>query len=114
MTKQWPDGVNLVLGLWLIIAPFTMQHSLAGSAAYNAYIAGLLIAAVSLGALTAFQMWEEWANLILGFWLLISPWTLGFTSSTAATWNQAIVGLLVIVFAIWQITIMGGQRTQSA
>jgi hypothetical protein len=37
-------------------------------------------------------------NLILGAWLIISPWILGYTTS-AAKWNQTILGIVGLVRA---------------
>ena len=105
MAKQWPDWTNMALGLWLTVAPFSMQHAETDSAGWNAYVIGLLIAIISIGALSSFQIWKEWANSTLGFWLIISPWILGFNSDLAASWNHAIVGLLVVVFSSWQIPV---------
>lgn len=41
-----------------------------------------------------------WLNVILGLWLIISPWVLGYTATTAAFYNALIVGVLVAVFAL--------------
>jgi len=38
------------------------------------------------------------ANIILGIWLILSPFILGYSSSSAI-WNSIIVGFLVMVFA---------------
>ncbi|HXG24104.1 MAG TPA: SPW repeat protein [Chthonomonadales bacterium] len=37
--------------------------------------------------------------LILGLWLLLSPYTLGFADAPAAYWNAVIVGVLSVVGA---------------
>lgn len=37
-------------------------------------------------------------NLILGAWLIVSPWFLNY--STAAIWNQEILGIIVAVFSL--------------
>jgi len=42
--------------------------------------------------------WARWANVILGIWLILSPFILGFVTDQA-TWNNIIVGFLVLVFA---------------
>ena len=42
--------------------------------------------------------WSRWANVILGIWLVLSPFILGFVTSQA-TWNNIIVGFLVLAFA---------------
>jgi len=38
------------------------------------------------------------ANILLGIWLILSPFILGYSSSSAI-WNSIIVGFLVMVFA---------------
>jgi hypothetical protein len=45
------------------------------------------------------MVWSNWMNVILGSWLILSPFILGF-SSDQATWNNLIVGFLVLVFAL--------------
>ncbi|EKE02583.1 MAG: hypothetical protein ACD_20C00357G0006 [uncultured bacterium] len=42
--------------------------------------------------------WARWANVILGIWLILSPFILGFVTDQA-TWNNILVGFLVLVFA---------------
>jgi hypothetical protein len=42
--------------------------------------------------------WSRWANVILGIWLILSPFILGFITSQAI-WNNIIVGFLVLAFA---------------
>ena len=42
-----------------------------------------LIVALSIAAIVAFSNWEEWLNLLLGFWLMASPWALGFMHTPA-------------------------------
>ena len=57
---------------------------------------GALIKSVSVASLVAFAKWEEWSVLVLGLWLAISPWVLGFHNATAMKINVGI-GLFVIV-----------------
>jgi hypothetical protein len=44
------------------------------------------------------QHWQDIASLLLGVWLVVSPFVLGFAG--AATWITIILGLLVILFAV--------------
>jgi len=39
--------------------------------------------------------WQDWANLVLGVWLILSPWLLGFSGIPSAMWNAVIVGVVV-------------------
>lgn len=99
----WQDWANLALGVWLFAAPWILGYSSVSAAAWNSWIFGILITAVSLSAVILFAPWEEWANVICAIWLLVSPWLLGFASAqtAAALWNHLGVGLLVGGFALW-------------
>jgi hypothetical protein len=67
-----------------------------------------VIAGLSIAALAAFAQWEEWLNLLLGLWVLVSPWALGFQGTTAA-WVHIVVGILVAALAA--IEMLVAQRT---
>ncbi|MFN2111113.1 MAG: SPW repeat protein [Anaerolineae bacterium] len=41
--------------------------------------------------------------MLLGAWLLASPWLLGFSHQTVATDNIMIVGLVVVVMSLWSM-----------
>ena len=112
MFRRWQDWINLVLGLWILISPWALQFATTGHA-WNAYVVGAGVAILAAAALIAFQPWEEWVNLALGAWLLISPWLLGFSTATIAMWNAVILGALVVVFAGWALAQVQGP-TQAA
>jgi hypothetical protein len=38
-------------------------------------------------------------NIIAGLWLIISPFVLGYSSLTAATWGSIIVGIIIAAIA---------------
>jgi hypothetical protein len=69
-----------------------------GTVSTNAYITGIAIAILAIAALAAFAVWEEWLNLIVGLWALVSPWVLGFQGTTAMT-VHVIIGAAVAILA---------------
>ena len=46
----------------------------------------------------ATKRWQDWINLFLGVWLLVSPWALGYGQTTAA-WNAYVLGAGIVAFA---------------
>ena len=62
-------------------------------------IAGILIAFFACAALIAFRPWQEGVNIVLGAWLLVSPWVLGFEANQSATPSAVLIGVLVIICA---------------
>jgi hypothetical protein len=47
-------------------------------------------------------LWTEWINLLLGFWLIASPWVLGF-AHTRAMHVSIGVGVVVAFLAALEI-----------
>ena len=64
-----------------------------------------LIAALAIAALAAFAVWEEWLNLVVGLWALVSPWVLGFQGTTAMT-VHVIIGAAVAILAAVELWMM--------
>ena len=47
--------------------------------------------------------WHHWFLVVFGFWLLISPWLLGFSSLNLVVWNNVVMGALIVVLAFWNL-----------
>ena len=52
-------------------------------------------------------MWQQWLNVLLGVWTLITPF-LGFTAATLM-WVLAITGLVIAALALWGV---GDENTE--
>ena len=98
---RWQDYVNLALGVWLIVAPWIGVGVHNDLAAWNSYIAGLVVAIFSIAAIARAQLWEEWLNLVIGLWLILAPFVLYFTAQPGPTWNHIIVGVVIAIDAAW-------------
>jgi len=99
------DVVNLILGAFLFLCPWIFHFS-PGAESWNAWASGAVIAILSIAALSAFAEWEEWLNLIVGLWVLVSPWALKFSGSTTAMRTDVIIGIIVAVIAaieLWML-----------
>jgi nucleoside-diphosphate-sugar epimerase len=118
----WVHFVNVLLGAWLITAPFvfgtfgqnvfsdailrvTQERGLWEPAIRNSaltwsdVVSGALIMLFGVLSLSPRFSWAQWPNTIVGIWLLFAP--LMFWSPTAATYaNDTLIGALVISFAI--------------
>jgi hypothetical protein len=46
---------------------------------------------------------EHWTEVIVGAFVLISPWLLGFSDITLARWGNVVCGLTLILVGIWAI-----------
>jgi SPW repeat len=104
--KRWRresilDLYNLLLAAFLFTSPWMFAYA-SGTAATDLRVSGLAVAVLSLAAILAFATWEEWANLLLGIWLIASPWILGFPHTRAMHFSIGI-GLAVAFFAALEL-----------
>jgi hypothetical protein len=44
---------------------------------------------------------ERWTQLIIGAWVLVSPWLLGFSSISIMKWSNMLCGLALILINVW-------------
>lgn len=114
VTDRWQDSLAVLLGVWLFFSAWILGFTEISAAFWNALIFGAILAVAAFLALFNDQVWEDWVDAVIGLWLMISPWVLGFAmligdgAQFAATWNTVIVGAVVFVLAIWSISDQGG------
>ena len=101
---SWEDWVDMVLGVWLAISPWILGFSESDPAATrNALIVGIVIAALSALTFLAYSVIEEWVDVVLGLWLIISPWVLSAGGNSAVVVDFLVVGVLVAGLSGYEI-----------
>jgi hypothetical protein len=83
----------------MLVSPWIIGNGASNAAIVNYYVVGLAVTAFAVAALSVFRLWEEWLNLILGVWLLVSPWFLGFTAFSVIGLNTLLIAIFIIVCA---------------
>lgn len=126
---KWQDGSILILAVILFISPWIFGTATQTSSSWNAWIVGigflpftLRIFAPPPGAYAnkcahegvRIAWWQKVLDscelshiakeeLIVGAWLLVAPWILGFAAMGAAAWTAWIVGIMIVVLAVWKL-----------
>ncbi|MFY9769209.1 MAG: SPW repeat protein [Xanthobacteraceae bacterium] len=104
------DVVNFILGGVLFFSPWLFDLS-AGAQWQTASIVGILIAVLSIAALAAFAVWEEWFLLAAGIGLIVSPWLLGFQDSDSMIVN-VVIGVIVAGLAAFAVCLTREDNAQ--
>lgn len=102
-TKRWQDQVILLLGLWQFVTPWVYGYALDSATAINALIAGAVIALLAAFDLYKTYVWAVVLNLLVGIWVAISPWVLKVAEQRTVMLNEVIVGLAVLILALWEL-----------
>ena len=91
------DLVNLYLGVWAVLTPWLVGHHPGTGVVADYVVVGILISFFAVAALIAFRPWQEGVNIVLGAWLLVSPWVLGFRANPTLAGSAVLIGILVII-----------------
>ncbi|WP_454854087.1 SPW repeat protein [Rhizobium binxianense] len=110
--RRWQDHAAFIIGMWLIASPwafgsFSADSVPLGAAAWNFLACGAVVAILAVAALVSYRLWEEWFELLIGIWLIISPWMLGFTLQPIFVWNALICGCALLMLSL---TVLGRGR----
>ena len=132
---KWQDGSILILAGILFISPWIFGTATQTSSSWNAWIVGigfvpftLRIFALPPGAYAkkcahegARIAWWQMVldscklshiakeELVVGAWLFVAPWILGFAAIGVAAWTAWIVGAMIVVLAVWKLRELQGQ-----
>jgi hypothetical protein len=107
------DWLLAIVAIWLFISPWVLGFSgaVAGDAAagaavaasrasWNAWILGVVLFVIAVAQARTFtpaRFQEKWLDVILGIWIFVAPWALGFVSLPSASWSHWVVGAVVFI-----------------
>jgi hypothetical protein len=91
----WPLWVSLLIGVWLFVSAFVWPHALGERT--NTWILGVLIAAVSLLAMSVPRV--RFLNTVLAIWLFFATLTIAH-HQTGTLWNNLIAAIIVFIMSL--------------
>ncbi len=98
----YAEGLNVALSIWLIASSYILNTVLWTDARLTADFFGGLILGMAIWrmAMPQKRYWFlSFGNVILGGWVAITPFVLGYHYDARATINAVFVGVLVAVIA---------------
>lgn len=121
---KWPSGINVLAGVWLILAPMTLGYPYLQQAVWNDRVVGTAIFVLAVARVAAPARFEviSWINFVLGAWLVVAPFLLAYSAGgspspdlaagtgdpTAAIANDIITGFVVLGMAAWSARATSG------
>lgn len=103
MVARW---LNLILGAWLIVAPWILSYD-STAAQQNDLWVGILVIIAAIVAM--FWGMARFANTALGAWLILAPFILGYSGPTPSTFNDVIVGTVIVASSLVSTTLGVGR-----
>ena len=87
--------LGVLVGVWLLVSPFILGFSGYSAPTWNDAIIGLGTLVAMYSPYGRETDWRGYAGVLLGLWVLISPWVLGYAHIAPALWNSVVVGIIL-------------------
>lgn len=101
IVKRNLDNVlQLVLAAWLVVSPVLLGYWSERAPTLTLVVVGAIVGGTGQFSIARPGRWQEYSNLILGIFLILSPYIIGFSENTTATVNTIIGGLALGALAI--------------
>jgi len=91
--------VNVILGIWVAIAPFVLGYAGNKAVLWNCVLTGAVIALLTLISGRS-RRFIKGLTVLLSAWVFVSTFVLG-VSVSALAWNNINVAFVMITFAIF-------------
>ncbi|MFC0597217.1 SPW repeat protein [Streptomyces palmae] len=96
------DGPVLLAGLYLAVSPWVVHFSGNADLRTNNLIIGIAVALLGLGlTMVPRRMYGLcWAMVVIGAWMIVSPWVVTRFPSTGMIWNNVVVGAVTCLLGL--------------
>ena len=108
--RPWEDWFGMLLGLLIVVSPwFPLQpaHDVTDSErsimVLNTFVVGMLVFGLAQLEYSALQRWEEVAGIVVGLWLIASPYIFGYSGDGMLRFYDSTLGSLVLLLSALQL-----------
>ena len=107
--RPWEDWFGMLLGVLIMVSPwFPLQFSDVvdverSHLVLNCFVVGMLVLGLAQLEYVALHRWEEAASILLGLWLIASPFVFGYAADQALQLWHIVLGALVAIVGALQL-----------
>jgi hypothetical protein len=108
--RTWEDWLGMLLGVLIVLSPWfptqTSHEVVDADRSYvilNTFTVGIIVFGLAQLEYFALQRWEEVAGIVLGLWLIASPYTFGYSGDGLLRFYHSSLGSLVMLLAALQL-----------
>ncbi len=112
--NTWPSWATWVVGLWLVLAPFSLGYvTMSRLATIDDVVLGVVLASVSVWIFTADRPMAgaSFAVPFIGIWILAAPFLLDFRGLLLPLVNDAVAGVATVALGLTQVAMFTREKT---
>lgn len=108
--RSWEDWFGMLLGVLIVVSPwFPLQpanevmNAERSTMVLNTFVVGMLVFGLAQLEYVALQRWEEVGEIVLGLWLIASPWIFGYSGDEFLRVWHVVLGAVVVLLGALQL-----------
>lgn len=107
--RTWEDWCGMLLGALIVASPwFPVQEGMVTTAGHQAVVLntvaiGLVVFGLSQLEYVALQRWQEVTTIVVGLWLIASPYVLGYSGDGFLRIYHTSLGAVVLLLGVLQL-----------
>jgi hypothetical protein len=106
--RTWEDWCGMLLGALIVVSPwFPIPEDvpIAGQPIIilNTVVIGLVVFSLAQLEYVALQRWEEVTTIVVGLWLIVSPYVLGYSGEGFMRLYHSSLGVVVVLLGVLQL-----------
>lgn len=106
--RTWEDWCGMLLGALIVVSPWFPIYEEAVTAGHqtlilNTVVIGLAVFCLSQLEYVALQRWQEVITLMVGLWLVVSPYVLGYSGAGFLRVYHTSLGAVVVLLGVLQL-----------
>jgi len=108
--RTWEDWCGMLLGVLIVLSPWfpaetghEVDDAERSLVILNTFTIGILVFGLAQLEYVALQRWEEVTAILLGLWLIASPYLFGYSDDDMLRFYHSSFGGLVVLLAALQL-----------
>ena len=106
--RTWEDWCGMLLGALIVVSPWfpiLEDVPVAGQPIIilNTVAIGLVVFSLAQLEYVALQRWEEVTTIVVGLWLIVSPYVLGYSGEGFMRLYHSSLGVVVVLLGVLQL-----------
>ena len=101
--RSWEDWFGMLIGVLIGISPWLAEQQSDPAVMWNAVLVGALVLVLAQLEYVSLQRWEEIGEIIVGLWLIASPFIFGYAEAGLLRYWHFVLGAIIALLATWEL-----------
>jgi hypothetical protein len=101
--RSWEDWVSMLIGLLIGFSPWLAEQQGDQAVMWNAILVGAVVLVLAQLEYVSLQRWEEIGEIVLGLWLIASPFVFGYAEAGPLRYWHFVLGAFIVLLAAWEL-----------